>query len=192
MLDKQSILWYPMRVSYSSATRLMNLKELLDKDDLVKETYVPMRYKTQNFKLQLLPVVDNLIFIHTKYDDLAKIKENKAQYEPLRYIMHPVLDGESAHTEPLFVPERQMKDFIRVTAEQNDQVVFLENMDFACRPGVKVLITEGMFAGVKGVVKSIRKHLCVVLPIKDVMAVAVTNVPKKHLVYITDDEYERD
>ena len=41
-----------MRVSYSSATRLMNLKELLDKDDLVKETYVPMRYKMQNFKLK--------------------------------------------------------------------------------------------------------------------------------------------
>ena len=36
-------------------------------------------------------------------------------------------------------------------------------------------------------VKSIKKHLCVVLPIKGVVAVAITNVPKKNLMYIKDE-----
>ena len=81
-----------------------------------------------------------------------------------------------------------MNDFKRVTAEQNDRVVFLNNMEFACRPGTRVQITEGAFAGVKGVVKSFKKHLCVVIPIKDVAAVAITNVPKKHLLYLKGEE----
>ena len=83
-----------------------------------------------------------------------------------------------------------MSDFIRVTAEQNERVVFLNNLEYACKPGARVQITEGAFAGVKGGVKSFKKHLCVVIPIKDVAAVAITNVPKKHLLYLKEEETE--
>ena len=40
---------------------------------------------------------------------------------------------------------------------------------------------DALFEGVEGILKSIKKHLCVVIPIQHVMAVAITNVPKKYL-----------
>ena len=187
MFDKAIVSWFPLRVSYSSASRLMKLKELLAQEDGVVDTYVPMAYKTINFETVLAPVIDNLLFVRVDYEHLRKIKENRAIFEPLRYIMHPVLVDDVLRSEVLYVPDGQLKDFIRVTKEQNDNVIFLKNMDFACKPGTTVQITKGMFAGVKGVVKSIKKHLCVVLPIKDVMAVAIINVPKKDLIYLKDE-----
>lgn len=188
MLDKTKSQWYPMRISYSNASRLIKLQEKLNEETSVEETFVPMIYKQVDMKMELAPAIDNLIFIRTKYSDLSVIKENKSLYEPLRYIMHPVLEDGIIHSEVLFVPDGQMNDFKRVTAEQNDRVVFLNNMEFACKPGTRVQITEGAFAGVKGVVKSFKKHLCVVIPIKDVAAVAITNVPKKHLLYLKGEE----
>lgn len=187
MLDKTTVSWFPLRISYSSASRVIKFKKLLEEEEGVMETYVPMAYKVVDFQTVLAPVIDNMIFVRVDYDHLSRIKENKMVYEPLRYIMHPVLDDDMRHMEVLTVPDAQMKDFIRVTKEQSENVIFLKNMDFACKPGVTVQITKGIFAGVKGVVKSIKKHLCVVLPIKDVVAVAIINVPKKDLIFFKDN-----
>jgi hypothetical protein len=41
-----------------------------------------------------------------------------------------------------------------------------------------------VFAGVKGVVKRIKGNSCVVIPIKDVAAVAIQGVPRRHLLYL--------
>ena len=179
-----------MRVSYSSSTKLMKLKQLLDQEPAVDRTFVPMELRrTGSEKIEYTPAINNFIFIRATLNNIISIKSNKIDYESLRYIMHPVLDDDyNQHTQILVVPDRHMEDFIRVSSEANDHVLFLENMEFACRPGQKVLITEGPFTGVRGTVKSIKKHLCVVIPIEQVMAVAITNVPKKALLYLPDDE----
>jgi transcription antitermination factor NusG len=57
----------------------------------------------------------------------------------------------------------------------------IDNLNFAFRPGQKVKITQGVFEGVEGVLKSIKKHIAVVIPVKNIMAVAITNVPKKFI-----------
>ena len=107
----------------------------------------------------------------------------------LRYIMHPVIENDGwKHTEPLMVPDAHMDDFIRVTAEANDKVIYLDNLDFACRPGLRVQITDGTFAGVTGVIKRIQGNVCVVIPIKHTIAAAITGIPRKHLRYLPDNE----
>jgi len=190
MLNDDDLHWFPMRVSYSHPARLMKLKQQLDQEANVAQTYIPMEFKqTGPEKMQLTPAITNYIFIRVSLRDLRDIKGNKHDYEPLRYVMHPVLDANyREHTEVLYVPDKLMDDFIRVSSEASDKVIFLDNMQFACRPGQKVLITEGPFTGVHGIVKSIKKHLCVVIPIENVMAVAITNVPKKSLLYLPDEE----
>ena len=99
--------------------------------------------------------------------------------------MRPVIDaGGTQRTEVLTVPDGEMSQFMRVTSERSDRVVYLRNLAYACRPGARVMITEGPFAGVTGIVKSMKKHLCVVVPAGDVAAVAITGVPRRHLIYI--------
>jgi transcription antitermination factor NusG len=60
-------------------------------------------------------------------------------------------------------------------------------MEFACKPGQKVRIRKGMFEGVEGTLKSMKKHLCVVIPVNGITAVAITNIPKKYLQKIDDE-----
>ena len=120
----------------------------------------------------------NYIFVRTTLAALRQLKADRQQYATLRYIMQPTGDGVS---EIAHVPDKQMEDFIRVIAHANEQVVMIENMAFACKPGQRVRIRRGAFEGVEGTVKSIKKHLCVVIPVRDIMAVAILNVPKKDI-----------
>lgn len=192
MLKDTDVHWFPIRINHSSPALLRKLTELLEQEEPVEKTYVPLQFKKKDATtMDFAPAITNFIFIRVSLQHLKSIKSNKAQYEPLRYVMHPVYDENyNQHKEILYVTDKKMDDFIRVVSEANDQVIFLNNLHFACKPGQKVQITEGPFAGVKGTIKSIQKHLCVVIPIEKVTAVAITNIPKRHLRYLTDDECE--
>jgi len=192
MLKDTDTHWFPMRINHASPTLLKKLKGLLDEEGAIEKTYIPLTYrKTDATSMDFAPAITNYIFVRITLQQLQSIKKNKALYEPLRYIMHPVYDEDyNKHSEVVYITDKRMDDFIRVVSDANDQVVFLNNLQFACKPGQKVQITDGVFAGVKGVIKSFKKHLCVVIPIENVTAVAITNIPKKHLRYLSDEEYD--
>ena len=188
MIDKSANLWYPLRISYSSDSRVMKLKDLLDNEDGV-ETYVPMTYKRVDSRLQLVPALNNILFVYTTFAKLETIKNNKTLYEPLRYMMHFVTEENGVkHSEVIYVPDQSMNDFIRVTSTQNEHVEYLRNMDFVYRPGTKVQIVDGVFKGVKGIVKRIKKNMCVVVPVGGVAAVAITSIPRSFLEGLVDAE----
>ena len=180
--------WYPMRIYHSSAKRQDELNELLQKEETVVTTFVP-KYLVDAEAMTYVPALVNYIFIRTSLDNLKALKADRGKYENLRYIMNKDLDEDfTSITEVAHVPERQMEHFMRVINGANEQVMMLENMEFACKPGQKVRIRKGPFEGVEGILKSIKKHLCVVIPIHNVMAVAITNVPKKYLQRIDETE----
>ena len=187
-MDRNLLQWFPLRVSYSSAPRLLQLQELLSAESTIQDVYVAMEYRMTPDGLRSVPAIDNLLFLYTTYSELVQVRASDGAYAPLRYIMHPVTDHLGPHAEALTVPDAQMRQFIRVTSERSDQVVYLQNLAFACRPGARVMITEGPFAGVEGTVKSLQKHLCVVVPAGNVAAVAITGIPRRHLIYIDHTE----
>ena len=189
MLKRDEIHWFPLRIRHSNASRLLRLQALLEEEPGVERTFIPMRFKkVAAEKMDFAPAVDNLLFIRVTYDDLSRIKEKKALYEPIRYIMRPVLEPDNTeHSEVLYVADAMMDDFIRVTSEESDKVVWLDNLDFACKPSQAVQITEGQFAGVKGRIKRIQGNVCVVIPIEQTAAVAIRNLPRKHLRYLSDN-----
>ena len=188
MLDHDTTYWFPLRIRHSSTPRLMKMKSLLDAEEGVVETYVPMEYRTENYHTELVPVINNIIFVRSTYNTLKTIRQNQTLYEPLRYIMHFVSDGKRSMPEVMYVPDTMMQTFIRVTKDKQDNVIFLDNLEFACKPGTKVCITDGFYTGVVGVVKHIKKNLCVVVAIDGVAAAAIMYVPRKHLRYIKEEE----
>ena len=173
--------WYPMRIFHSSIKRQKGLNELLVQEDSVERTYVPQSQVNAERKTYISTLV-NYIFLYTSLKSLKEIKADKIRYENLRYVMNTGCDEHYNPTSEIaYVPNKQMEDFIRVTESGNEHVLMIENLDFAFKPGQKVRITQGIFEGVEGTLKSIKKHIAVVIPIKYIMAVAITNVPKKYL-----------
>ena len=179
--------WYPMRIFHSSAKRQNELNELLTHETTIERTYIPQTLIDAEEKTYV-PALVNYIFLRTSLKDLREIKADKARYDHLRYVINTGRDEDyNAITEIAYVPNKQMEDFMRVIDSGNEQVLMLENLGFACKPGEKVRITKGVFEGVEGTLKSIKKHLCVVIPSKNVLAVAITYVPRKHLQRITEE-----
>ena len=185
--------WFVMRVRNSTIGRLQTIMERLDKEEDVAETYVPLGFlKVRKTKMDFAPLLMNYIFVRSDYQKLVRIKRNQELFEPLRFVMHPARDDNFVRLmEPLFISDKNMHDYMRITKEENDRIVFLENMKFAGKVSKVVQITEGEFAGVIGRIKRIKGLRCVVLPIGNEMAAAVVDVPNKHLRYLTDDEVRK-
>ncbi len=177
--QETELCWYPMRIFHSSAKRQNELNEALLQEPTVERTYVA-RSLVDAEEMTYVNSLENYIFIRIRLKDLRDIKANKAKYDHLRYVMYKHHDKDGLPiTEISRVPNKQMEDFIRVIENANEQVIQLENMEFAFKPGQKVIIRKGPFEGVEGILKSIKKHLCVVVPIQGITALAITNIPKK-------------
>lgn len=190
MLRDDNIRWFVMRIRNSSIVRLQMMMERLNHVDDVYETYAPLKFiKVSQTKMDFAPFLLNYLFVRSSFQNLVKIKGNQTLFEPLRFVMHPVSDENFKRSmEPLFVSDKGMQDYMRVTKEENDKIIFLDNMQFAIKKSREVQITEGVFAGVIGRIKRIKGRRCVVLPIGNEMAAAVIDVPNKNLRYLTDEE----
>ena len=77
----------------------------------------------------------------------------------------------------MVVRDKEMEDFIRVTAEKNERVLYLDNPSAALTKGTPVEIMSGPFKGVQGKLLRIRRDRKVVLQLAGVVAVAVEGIP---------------
>ena len=157
--------WYALRITYS---RELALKEYLDAEHI--ENFIPMHYvyvmKGERKMRKLVPVVHNLVFVRTTRKQLDEIKEVKGAVLPIRYIM----DRETH--QPITIPKVQMRNFIAVAGNFDEQLIYLDPTCVNMAKGARVRITGGIFEGVEGEFIRIKGDRRVVVAIQGVMAVA--------------------
>lgn len=177
MNSTEIVKWFPMRITYN---RELKIKNQLDK--LKIENFLPMRYDLVETKCgrqqMLVPAIHNLIFVHSTQKDLTYIKNKFKEFEPMRFIMSSILNG---NREILYIPERQMDNFMKVASVQDDTIKFLDNNSFISQIGKSVRITAGQFKGVIGTIRRIKKNKYVVVQINGLAAVAITYIPSRFL-----------
>lgn len=172
--------WFPLRIFHSSAKRQLELRDELDKEDAVKETYVPLQLIDAEENM-FAPALLNYIFVRITLDGLKEIKQ-LPKFNLLRYVMQFEHDTRGRRISRIAsVTDREMRSFQQVINSINEQVEYIQNNDFAMRPGQRVRINNGVFKGVEGTLKSIKKHLCVVVALSGIIAVAITGIHRKHL-----------
>ncbi|MBQ9311609.1 MAG: hypothetical protein IJ213_01035 [Bacteroidales bacterium] len=178
--NEELVHWYPLRIFHSSIRRQKLLKEKLDAEETVVETYIPERLVDVE-ENTFTSVLANYIFIRISLQNLKKIKAD-ARYSVLRYVMNIRHDEvQNEISKIAYVSDIEMDNFKRVIDNINEQVIILNNSNFAIRPGQRVEITDGVFKGTQGIVKSIKKHLCVVVSVENVISLAITGIHKKFL-----------
>ena len=173
--------WFPLRIFHSSAKRQLELKEELDKENVVEETYIPLELIDAEAN-RFAPALLNYIFVRITLDNLKELKQLQ-KFNLLRYVMLFERDTRGKRISRIAsVTDREMHNFQQVINSLNEQVEYIQNSDFAMRPGQKVMITDGTFKGVEGTLKSIKKHLCVIVALSGIMAVAITGIHRKFIV----------
>ena len=176
-----------MRVTYS---RELQAKEYLDSIGI--ECFIPMQWKHIEGRhprhRELKPAISNLIFVHSSQQNITELKMTRRELTSLRYIMKPVLDNRNnvLRKDVLTVPDKEMDNFIKVASVNDDRVFYMENLDFVGKPGQKVKVVEGDFAGVEGTIKRVKKNKCVVVQIENVAAVAIAFLPAAFLFPLED------
>jgi len=166
--------WFPMRVTYG---REMKVKGELDR--LGIENFVPMTYKVmdvnnEELHRELVPAINNLIFVRSTQERISGLKRSNEVLEPLRYMMD--LTAEEAHVI-MTVPDRQMENFMRVATKTDESVMFLDEKSIVGKEGKRVKIMGGVFEGVEGVIRRVKRCKRVVVEIESVASVAIAYVP---------------
>ena len=165
--------WYVLRVTYQ---RELSTKEYLDKLNI--ENFVPIQVvRRRNSKGRFYrareAAVHNYIFIRSTKEIIDELKSFRLP--ALRYVMHQ----QNGENQFMVVPEAQMRNFIAVAGNTDEQVLFLSPEEVALSKGDRVRITGGVFEGVEGVfmrVKNSRERR-VVVKIDGITAVATASIP---------------
>jgi len=177
-------IWFPMRVTY---LREMKVKAELDR--LGIECFVPMRYKVvelpfeklrirnggdTELRRELVPAINNLIFVRSTQERISGLKASNEVLEPLRYIMDRTASREHAI---MTVGNREMENFMRVASRTDDSVMFLDEETVVGKEGKRVEIMGGAFEGVTGVIRRVKRCKRVVVELEGIASVAIAFVP---------------
>lgn len=127
-----------------------------------------------------VPAVHNLIFVHSTRDFLDSYKRKVEGDCPLRYMI------DRSTGLPMVVRDKEMEDFIRVTAEKDEGIIYLDNPSAIVTKGTPVEIVSGPFKGVRGKLLRIRRDRKVILQLAGVLAVAVDGIPMQWCKVIDD------
>lgn len=170
--------WYPMRVAYDRGDKVLAIRDALIARGV--ENFLPMHWEYTKDDLdarkQLKPAINGLIFIHASRMVITDLKRQPG-FTAMRYWIDQT-KGQDAEDKILTVPDAQMHNFMRVASTEGDDVVYLQyNEQFLDKPGKRVRITQGNFAGCTGTIRRIKKRQCVVVQIDHVAAMALAFVP---------------
>lgn len=170
MSDTEQEVWYAMRATYR---RSLDAKQFLDKQGI--ESFIPMRYEIvtqyKQKKRVFVPVIHNLIFVHTTP---SIIKKAKADIAYLQYLTNI----EQGKRIPIIVPDFQMKQFIAVAGTYDEQLIYLTPSEINLEKWTKVRVHGGPFDGVEGIFLKVKggRNKRVVVSILGVTAVATAEI----------------
>ena len=150
--------WYALRITYS---RELALKEYLDANGI--ENFIPMHYeysvRNERRVRKLVPVIHNLVFVHSSRNRIDQIKDTMN-----------MMDKETR--QPIIIPDSQMRSFMAIAGNYDQQLVYLEPSTVSFRKGDRVRVIGGAFAGIEGEFLRIKNDRRVVVSIEGVVAVA--------------------
>jgi transcription antitermination factor NusG len=150
-------------------------------NELGIKNYLPYWTEVTEFRGKIVkkekPVPINLIFLFTTYNTCL----NLINFEPMK-----VNFMRDAITKRFMViPEKQMEDFMFLL-NFSDKAIRVINKDL--RPGDRVRVIKGDFAGIEGELIRVQGHKRVVVRLKGLISLATTYIPGSFLERIVPEQ----
>ena len=143
-------------------------------DSMGIENFIPFQQIARKIhgvdKLIEVPVIPNLVFIHTTFKSCMSLIQEYA------FDMRYLRDRETGNF--LIVPDKQMNDFMFLLDFSKEMVeVVNENL----KKGDKVRVIKGDFAGIEGELIRVKGHKRVVVRLEGVVSLATAYIPGSFL-----------
>ena len=143
-------------------------------DSMGIENFIPFQQIARKIhgvdKLIEVPVIPNMVFIHTTFKSCMSLIQEYA------FDMRYLRDRETGNF--LIVPDKQMNDFMFLLDFSKEMVeVVNENL----KKGDKVRVIKGDFAGIEGELIRVKGHKRVVVRLEGVVSLATAYIPGSFL-----------
>ena len=143
-------------------------------DSMGIENFIPFQQIARKIhgvdKLIEVPVIPNLVFIHTTFKSCMSLIQEYA------FDMRYLRDRETGNF--VSVPDKQMNDFMFLLDFSKEMVeVVNENL----KKGDKVRVIKGDFAGIEGELIRVKGHKRVVVRLEGVVSLATAYIPGSFL-----------
>lgn len=174
--------WFVLRATYG---REKNAFEYLTQKNI--KAFYPtiitkkiIKEKLRKAEESMLP---NILFAYSTFDELKKYVYDNVHDETkhLRFYYDQHHDGTK---EPLIVPEKQMKSLMIICGTDSDNVIFQAEEVDKFKEGQRVVVMEGDFKGVEGIVARYHGQQRVGVVIKGLLTATTAYIPsaflKKH------------
>ena len=178
---QEPVMWFAMSAPYRNE---MKAKNFLDEKGI--ENFLPLQYKIRTNRYgrkerKALPVVSNLLFVHTTQSIIRQAKQGVSF---LQYRTRPV----NEKNQPIIVPDSQMRQFIAVCQTMSSDLIYLEPSAISLAKGARVRIIGGAFDGVEGYfvkIKGVRSRRVVVEV--EGLAVATAEIEPQYIEVIKNE-----
>ena len=192
-IDDNEIRWYPLNIYHSNPKKAFRIRDAFFEKGFT--TYLRLKYHEVIRHEELLnearPVISNLIFVEIKKKIVRALKHTDPDFLSVQFMTKPRQSREEKSqiekSQILSVPQKEMENFI--DAETREDVEGLRipfEVDEAnVKPGRKVRIIRGPFAGITGEIKNFKTHRIVLVRLSDLgLANAITKIPKSDLQFL--------
>ena len=187
-IDDNEVRWYPLNIYHSNPKKAFRIRDAFFEKGFT--TYLRLKYREVIRHEELLnearPVINNLIFVEIKKKIVRELKHSDPDFLSVQFMTRPKRSREEK-SQIISVPRKEMENFI--DAETREDVEGLRipfEVDEAnAKPGRKVRIIRGAFAGITGEIKNFKTHRIVLVRLSDLgLANAITKIPKSDLQFL--------
>ena len=171
--------WFVMRAHKSEKLAEDKLSAAGGLEHYIPKTYELRQYHGVKTK-KLVPVIPGMVFVHASHSQIVDFKKGN---NFLQFVTRRLASG----TDYMVVPDAQMADFVRVTANPDLNTVYFRPDEIAFKQGTRVRILGGELSGVTGVFMRVqgKRNRRVVVTLDGIIS-AVTEV-SPDLVEVIED-----
>ena len=178
--QQEPVNWYAIRAFKRKG---MKIKEDFEKMNF--KTYMAMRSveyeEGGHLKYKDVEIIPQLLFVCCPQKALDAYKETHDK--DFMVYRHKVLDkGGFPVLRPAPIPEVQMKAFIFITSTGNGKdVEYFGDVMPQFEEGERVRVTDGIYKGLEGYVKRIKRDRKLLVALEGIAVVAISNIPMSYL-----------
>ena len=184
VLKPNVLYWFPVRATYHRAKKVYDKIVALNNNNL--EPYLPMQYRREYAKensdnpaplIKEEPLDRGLLFVRATPDNFRALLDYQVQIPGLTPYYNHFSTNEFGRNEYLTVPDRQMESFKIIVESRNKDIIVNQAEIPQFIEGDRVVVTDGPFAGVEGVVMKYKDQKRVFVELKAVGRYATAYVP---------------
>lgn len=187
-LHPDKLYWFPIRATYHRAQKVYNKLVAINNGGF--ELYLPVlrriEYINEGAKkpvqqIREEPLDKGLLFMRSTLRDFQALVQTPSLVPGLTPYYNHFSTSESGKNEYLTVPDRQMESFRIIVESRNKDIIVNQKEMPQLIEGDTVMVTDGPFAGVEGVVMKFKHQKRVFVELQGVGTYATAYIPSAFL-----------